>query len=70
MAIMVDGAVAIEANSAEKDVGDDLVAKAVDAEDNVAEAEMVVVAVDEEDIMEMKGSTQTLIFTDSQTIST
>ena len=67
---MVDGAVAIEANSAEKDVGDDLVAKAVDAEDNVAEAEMVVVAVDEKDITEMKGSTQTLIFTDSQTIST
>ena len=51
-------------------MGYDLEAEAMDAEDKVAEANVVAVAVDEEDIMEMKGNTLTLIFTAYQTILT
>ena len=51
-------------------MGYDLEAEAMDAEDKVAEANVVAVAVDEEDIMEMKGNNLTLIFTAYQTILT
>ena len=54
----------------EEAMGYDLEAEAMDAEDKVAEANVVAVAVDEEDIMEMKGNTLTLIFTAYQTILT
>ena len=70
MEIVVAGTVTVEAYSVEEAMGYDLEEEAMDAEDKVAKANVVAVAVDEEDIMKMKGNTLTLIFTAYQTIST
>ena len=70
MEIMVAGEVAIEAYSVEESVEDNLVAEAVDAEDKMAEAKVVAVAMDKDGIMETKGITLMLNFTDSRTILT
>ena len=70
MEIVVAWTVTVEAYSVEEAIGYDLEEEAMDAEDKVAKANVVAVAVDKEDIMKMKGNTLTLIFTAYQTIST
>ena len=70
MEIVVAWTVTVEAYSVEEAIGYDLEEEAMDAEDKVAKANVVAVAVDEEDIMKMKGNTLTLIFTAYQTILT
>ena len=70
MVIMMAREVALEADLAEDAVEADLAADAMDAEDMVAEAMVVMVAMDEVDIMEKKGITQTLTFPAYQTILT
>ena len=65
MAIMVVGAFAVEADLVEEDVGDDMAADAVDAEDKVTKAEVAAVSMDKDDITETKGTNLTLIFTAS-----
>ena len=70
MAIMMEEVVRIEADLVEDFNEANMVSDSLDAEDKVAKANVVAVAVDEEDIMKMKGNTLTLIFTAYQTIST
>ena len=57
MAIMVAGAVMVEKNLAEEAVEDNLVTYAMYAEEKVAKAKVLAVAMDEEYIIETKGST-------------
>ena len=70
MEIMVDGAVAVESDSVEYIMEADLAEDSVEAEEKVSQAEVVVVAVNEEDMMKTKGSTLTLIFPASKMILT
>ena len=63
MAIMVARDIIVDANSLEEDVGTDLVVEAVDAEDKLSVAKVVVVAVDGEVVIETKGSTLTFTLT-------
>ena len=63
MAIMVARDITVDANSLEEDVGTDLVVEAVDAEDKLSVAKLVVVAVDGEVVIETKGSTLTFTLT-------
>ena len=63
MAIMVARDITVDANSLEEDVGTDLVVEAVDAEDKLSVAKVVVVAVDGEVVIETKGSTLTFTLT-------
>ena len=70
MTILVARAVAVEVYLMEYVVGDNMMADAVDAEDKLAEAKVVAMAVDEYNIMETNGITLMFIFPASQTILT
>ena len=70
MEIMVDGAVVVESDSVEYIMEADLAEDSVEAEEKVSQAEVVVVAVNEEDMMKTKGRTLLLIFPASQMILT
>ena len=70
LAIIVAEAVVVEAELVKEAIEDDLVAESVDVEYRVEKAEVIVVAVDKKDIMEMKGINLTLTFPVSRIILT
>ena len=62
MAIMVAEAVAVEVNSVEESMETNLATEAVDAEDKVANAKVVTVAMKRKDMMKTRESTLTWTF--------